>query len=169
MSYQPKLLDELFTPTTGSVSAKGPLIAVMDEDKEADTDTYTPISTSTSTSASTSISMSSSSSSSSATCGEEGPSMMDLMMQAQQEAQMAKSQLKFEEEKKATKTFGGGFKKGFFGTGGKEGKKKTKTAGTGSISTNDNRISPSSSSSPSSKSTIPTIKKKEGKYRDICS
>ena len=117
MSYQPKLLDELFTPTTGSVSAKGPLIAVMDEDKEADTDTYTPISTSTSTSASTSISMSSSSSSSSsssATCGEEGPSMMDLMMQAQQEAQMAKSQLKFEEEKKATKTFGGGFKKGFF-------------------------------------------------------
>ena len=98
--------------------------------------------------------------------------MMDLMMQAQQEAQMAKSQFKFEEEKKATKTFGGGFKKGFFGTGGKEGKNKTRTAGTGSISTrpsNDNRISPSSSSSPSSKSTIPTIKKKEGKYRDICS
>jgi hypothetical protein len=52
------------------------------------------------------------------TSGEEGPSLMELMMAAHQEAKVEKEASKAEEVKKTTKTFGSGFKKGFFGGGG---------------------------------------------------
>ena len=106
MSYQPKLLDELFTSQQQAAPKTGPLIAEISDENGTDTrpevepeDKYTP-----------------SSSSASTTSKDEGPSMMELMMQAQQEAQAEKTKAKFEEEKKATKTFAGGFKKGFFYT-----------------------------------------------------
>jgi hypothetical protein len=45
----------------------------------------------------------------------EGPSMMDMMMAAHLEAKKEEIVIKKEEAIKVTKTFGGGFKKGFFG------------------------------------------------------
>lgn len=48
----------------------------------------------------------------------DGPTMMDLMMEAQAAAKKEVKELKAEEERKQTKTFGSGFKKGFFGSGG---------------------------------------------------
>jgi hypothetical protein len=55
--------------------------------------------------------------------------MMEMMMAAHQEANTEKIVLKEEEIKKTTKTFGGGFKKGFFGNekSEKTGKKTEKT------------------------------------------
>ena len=51
----------------------------------------------------------------------DGPTMMDLMMEAQAAAKKEVKELKAEEERKQTKTFGAGFKKGFFGSGGGSG------------------------------------------------
>ena len=49
---------------------------------------------------------------------DEGPSLMELMMAAHKEAKVEKEATVREAEKKATKSFGDGFKKGFFGGGG---------------------------------------------------
>ncbi len=48
----------------------------------------------------------------------DGPTMMELMMEAQAAAKKEVKAMRAEEEKKQTKTFGAGFKKGFFGGGG---------------------------------------------------
>ena len=46
---------------------------------------------------------------------EDGPSMLELMMAAHKEAKVEKEVKTIEEQNKTTKTFGTGFKKGFFG------------------------------------------------------
>ena len=151
MSYQPKLLEELFT-SQDNVPKKGPLVAEIDnENEETNQDkmtkndiedgVYIP-----------------SSSSSCNTQDQEGPSMMELMMQAQREAQASKDKAKYEEEKRATKTFAGGFKKGFFGSNSSSNtdKKKTKV----SSSSSSSPPPPPSAPSTSSSSSIPTIEKK---------
>lgn len=56
----------------------------------------------------------------------EGPSMMEMMMLAHQEAKKEKEVATNKEIKKTTKTFGGGFKRGFFGNEKKTDKKVVK-------------------------------------------
>lgn len=46
----------------------------------------------------------------------DGPSMMEMMMAAQLEAKKADDEVKQKEREKQSKSFGGGFKKGFFGS-----------------------------------------------------
>jgi len=57
----------------------------------------------------------------------DGPSMMELMMEAQAQAANVHEKEKSKESKKVTKGFGSGFQKGFFGGGGTKSMKKTKT------------------------------------------
>lgn len=84
---------------------------------------------------------------------DEGPSLMELMMQAQAEAKREKEDAEVKEEKKASKTFGSGFKKGFFG--GKSNDNKSDSTTTVTKATNTTKTD---------NETIPTIvKKKEDK------
>ena len=89
---------------------------------------------------------------------EEGPSLMELMMQAQAEAKKEKDANVVKEEKKETKTFGSGFKKGFFGGNSSDNKSTTSTATTKATATSttktDNEI-------------IPTIVKKKEEKKSL--
>lgn len=86
---------------------------------------------------------------------DEGPTMMELMMEAQREAQKAKSAVSESEVVKEKKSFGGGFKKGFFGGSTVPSSKHSNSS--------TNTTNTSSSSHPEfTNSDIPTITKKSG-------
>jgi hypothetical protein len=79
---------------------------------------------------------------------DEGPTMLELMMAAQAEAKKEKVVEAKAEEVKTTKSFGGGFKKGFLGGGASKPSKESKVSSSSSATINS-----------ASKESIPTIKK----------
>ena len=90
----------------------------------------------------------------------EGPSMLEMMMAAQKEAQIEKNVIVQEEVKKATKTFGSGFKKGFFGGGGGSGSSSAKApAKAASGTTTSTAAAKPSTAKPTPPTDIPTIVK----------
>ena len=96
----------------------------------------------------------------------DGPTMLEMMMAAQAEAKKEKEVEVEVQKKKTTKSFGDGFKKGFFGS---EPKPKSKTTSTATSATTPTtaaangvtKTATTSSPSPasSSSSSIPTISK----------
>ena len=83
---------------------------------------------------------------------EEGPTMLELMMAAQAEAKKEKDVAIEVEKKKTTKTFGSGFKKGFFGGESKAKVAKPQQSGAG--------LSSTSSTPQNNQAPIVTITKK---------
>ena len=88
--------------------------------------------------------------------GEDGPSMLEMMMAAHKEAKVEKEVKTTEEQNKTTKTFGTGFKKGFFG--GSSGTTKTTTTSKPS-SKNTNIGVSATSTAVQTNNDIPTIVK----------
>jgi hypothetical protein len=86
----------------------------------------------------------------------EGPTMLEMMMAAQAEAKKEKEKVVEVEKEKTTKSFGSGFKKGFFG-----GDSKPKAAAdTKSAIPSSSSASVNKSSTATAREEMPTISKK---------
>lgn len=87
---------------------------------------------------------------------DDGPTMLELMMQAQSEAKKQKDVVVAKEAEKNSKTFGGGFKKGFLGGSSTKPKPSAGASKTVSAKTKD-----ACSTTDSSTDTIPVVRPKE--------
>ena len=127
-----KLLASMFQSSAPS-KPKGPLIqAIGEEDDiiELDEGGATDVSASTTKSNVIQEGNSSVPEATSKPPVDDGPTMMEQIMAAQAEALRSKKIAKEVQERKEAKSFGGGFKAGFFGSGDND--KKSKPAGTSS-------------------------------------
>lgn len=85
---------------------------------------------------------------------DEGPTLMELMMEAQKAAQQSNIKEMEIKNAKDSKKIGGGFKKGFFGASSSNSSKPTKKA-----DNNNNQVAAAAKPSPNNNNDIPTITK----------